>query len=177
MTFSSARAKRAAIGVCAIGATVIALAASGALAAETPAPSGSTPSSETPPGPLTQSQADSVARLFARQIAGDANPTAQASVSASRGNAVGLLMPASGMAKASPTGLEATHASEPVYVETMQGHFTLQTSVRKGAPLPTGTSLTVFLSANTGYVVGVDLSNEPPARQALTQLGAVRSVE
>jgi hypothetical protein len=61
-------------------------------------------------------------------------------------------------------------------VETMHGHFTLQTSVRKGAPLPTGTSLTVFLSANTGYVVGVDLSNEAPAPQTLTRLGAVRSV-
>lgn len=174
--FSSARARRVAVGVCAIGATVVALAASGALAAGTPAPSNETPSSEAPPGPLTQSQADSVARLFAREFAGDASPTAQESVPASRGNAVGLLMPSSGMANGSPTGLEATHASEPVYVETMQGHFTLQTSVRKGAPLPTGSSLTVFLSASTGYVVGVDLSNEPPARPTLMQLGAVRSV-
>lgn len=175
--FSSARAKRTVVGICVVGTTVIALAASGALAAGTPTPSNETSGSELPPGPLTQSKADSVARLFAREIAGDADPTAQESVSATRGNAVGLLMPSSGMAHGSPAGLETTVESEPVYVETMRGNFTLQTSVRKGAPLPTGTSLTVFLSAKTGYVVGVELSNEAPARQTLTHLGAVRSVE
>src|SRR5262249_52728189 len=109
---SSARAKRVAVGAFPIGTTRIKLAPSGAFAVGRPAQDSEatsatmTQSSETPPGPLNQDQADTVARLFAREIAGDANPTAQESVPTTRQDAVAALMPASGTAKGNPSGLE-----------------------------------------------------------------------
>jgi hypothetical protein len=160
----------------ALGAT--ALAATGALASKpesTPTPAISDTSVAV--RPVTQTRADEIAQSFAARVGSDARPTAQASVATTRGAALRVLMPGSGTAAGSPVGLEAKEAPTPVFVETFKGSFRLAdvpTPSRQSAP--TGTALTVLIEANTGYVAGIELDDEPPTQSALARLGTVRSV-
>jgi hypothetical protein len=129
------------------------------------------------PEPLTTSDADSIARAYASEQAGEDAPSNQEAVKTTRAAAIAALFPGGRHQVAeSPAEMQSWLASS-VYVEVLHGTFKLTDApVPSGHLQPTGNVLTEVIDAATGQVSSIALTNEGPDQATLEGLGAVRDV-
>lgn len=99
---------------------------------------------------LSPTQIDTVALSIAGQNA-DPAPTSMVTVATTRGMVYPMIF------ENDSVGADPT----PVYATTMQGNFTADNAlVPSGAPLPTGTVLSLIMDAQTGQLLDERLSNQ-----------------